>query len=475
MPGGPLPRRNVLRMVGGATAASGFLAMVPRVAGASPRPRAAMPRQDWGRVADQVRSDFLWAWQHYVDRAFGADQIKPISGGSEDFFVEGHPVGLSLVEAVDTLWLMGADSEVERAVRWMGENLAFDVDAPFQVFETNIRMVGGLLSAHHCTGEPRLLELAVDIADRLLPAFTASPTGLPYRYVNLATGAVSDPETNIVEIGTYIAEFGVLSELTGDRRYFDLAKQAMRVVYDNRTELDLLPHDVHAETGKWRNRQATVGPPGDSYYEYLWDGYALFGDAELKQWYDVLANGIRTQQAEVHENLLWFPQVDAFTGEVLERTQTVLTSFYAGLLAESGDLEQGRAYHDAWNVLQDRYGVLPTTVDYSTMATPNPSNALRPEFADSALMLWLATGDEVFRERARVHFENMRRTSKAAYGFAGLSDVTASPPAQEDSCPGYWWSEQMKYYWLLFSDTPRFDYQRGYLSTEANLLRGAVR
>lgn len=68
------------------------------------------------------------------------------------------------------------------------------------------------------------------MADRLLPAFTDSPTGLPYRYVNLATGAVSRPETNIVEVGTYIAEFGVLLEWTGDRCYFDLAKQAMRVV-----------------------------------------------------------------------------------------------------------------------------------------------------------------------------------------------------------------------------------------------------
>ncbi|MGW5649367.1 glycoside hydrolase family 47 protein [Saccharopolyspora sp. NPDC003752] len=464
-----IPRRSALRLFGGAAVAGGLLAASPAVASGAPA------RRDWKPVAEAVRREFLWAWQHYVERAMGADHIKPISGGREDFFVEGHSIGLSLVEAIDTLWLMEADSEVERAVQWIKENLSFDIDAPFQVFETNIRMVGGLAAAYHCTGEQRLLELAVDVADRLLPAFTESPTGLPYRYVNLATGAVSRPETNIVEVGTYVAEFGILSEWTGDRRYFDLAKQAMRVVYDKRTELGLLPHDIHAETGEWRNRQATVGPPGDSYYEYLWDGYALFGDEELRQWYDALTDAILAHQAERHQNMLWFPQVDAFTGEVLSREQSVLASFYAGLLGESGRVAEGRAYHDAFNTVQDEFGVIPTSVDYSTMSASDRSNALRPEFADSALMLWLETGDDVFRERANVHFDHMVKTSKTKYGFAALADVTAKPPSQEDTCPGYWWSEQMKYYWLLFSDTPRFDYRNNYLSTEANVLRGARR
>nr|WP_246330806.1 glycoside hydrolase family 47 protein [Saccharopolyspora hordei] len=438
-------------------------------------PGTASASRDWERVAESVRREYLWAWQHYVDRALGADHIKPVSGGREDFFVPGHSVGLSAVEAVDTLWLMGADDEVAQAVQWIEDNLSFDIDAPFQVFETNIRMVGGLAAAYHCTGRPRLLELAVDVADRLLPAFTESPTGLPYRYVNLATGEVSRPDTNIVEVGTYIAEFGVLSEWTGDRRYYDLAKRAMRVVYDKRTELGLLPHDIDAETGEWRNRQATVGPPGDSYYEYLWDGYALFGDEELRQWYDTLTDAILAHQAERHDGLLWFPQVDAFTGEVLSREQSVLAAFYAGLLGESGRVQEGRAYHDAFHAVQEEFGVIPNSVDYTTMTTSDPVNELRPEFADAALALWLATGDEVFRERAAVHYANMLRTSKAPYGFAGLGDVTAEPPTQLDSCPGYWWSEQMKYYWLLFSGTPRFDYRDNYLTTEANLLRGARR
>ncbi|QUH04644.1 glycoside hydrolase family 47 protein [Saccharopolyspora erythraea] len=461
----------MLRLLGGAAVAGGVLAAGAPVASAAP----AGERRNWKPVADDVRREFLWAWRQYVEHALGADHIKPISGGREDFFVPGHSIGLSAVEAVDTLWLMEADEEVGQAVDWITGNLDFDIDAPFQVFETNIRMVGGLAAAYHCTGDRRLLELAVDVADRLMPAFTESPTGLPYRYVNLATGAVSRPDTNIVEVGTYVAEFGVLSEWTGDRRYFDVAKEAMRVVHDKRTPLGLLPHDIDAETGRWRNRIATVGPPGDSYYEYLWDGYALFGDEEMRRWYETLTGAILAHQAEGHGGHLWFPQVDAYTGAVADRGQSVLASFYAGLLGESGRVEQGRAYHDGWNAAQDRFGVLPSTLDYRTMSAPDPSNALRPEFADSALALWLATGDEVFRERAHTHFRNMVASSKTKHGFASLTDVTANPPAQEDTCPGYWWSEQMKYYWLLFSGTPRVDYRELYLSTEANLLRGARR
>lgn len=437
-------------------------------------PSVPAPPADWRAVAADVRAEFRWAWRHYAERALGRDQIKPVSGGHEDFFAQGHPVGLTAVEALDTLWLMGLDTELEQAVEWIEGNLRFDIDAPFQVFETNIRMLGGLLSGYHCTGRERLLDLAVDLADRLLPAFTRSPSGVPYRYVNLATGQVGQPETNLAETGTYIAEFGTLSRWTGRSRYYEVAKRAFEVTFTRRSSLDLLPYAVHAETGEWLNRVATVGPPADSYYEYLWDGHALFSDPDLRYWYDVLTAAILRHQAERVDGRLWFAQVDAFTGQVTDRGQSELASFYAGLLAESGLVAEGRAYHDSWNVVQDRYGVLPEGIDYTTLGATWRGNQLRPEFVDSALFLWLSTGDEIYRWRAWVHYAHMKRTSRARYGYTVLDDVTTTPPRQGDSCPGYWWSEQTKYYWLMFGDVRRFDYRDHYLSTEGNLLRGAV-
>jgi mannosyl-oligosaccharide alpha-1,2-mannosidase len=77
-----------------------------------------------------------------------------------------------------------------------------------------------------------------------------------------------------------------------------------------------------------------------------------------------------------------------------------------------------------------------------------------------------------YRELARLHYEMMKTSSRAAYGFTIVDDLATSPMKQGDLCPGYWWSEQMKYYWLLFSDTDRFDYKNNYLSTEGNVFVG---
>jgi mannosyl-oligosaccharide alpha-1,2-mannosidase len=480
-------RRSLLTLLG----ASGLTVVAPRIATAQPSPSAPPPdagtgavpdvRPDvpppasWRAVAEDVRNETRGAWRSYVDKAFGHDQIKPVSGGFEEFFVADHPVGLTIVEALDTLWLMELDNELEQGLDWVRRNSSFDIDAFFQVFETNIRMLGGLLSAYHCVGEPHLLDLAHDLGTRLLPAFTKSPTGIPYRFVNLRTGAVANPQTNLAETGTYIAEFGFLSELTGDRRFYDAAKRAFAVTFDKRTRLDLIPFALDAETGRFLNRTATIGPPADSFYEYLFDGWTLFGDRDLKSWYDTLTAAILTHQPETVAGRLWFAQVDAFNGRILNRGQSELAAFYAGLLGQSGHRVQARAYHDSWTAVQDRYGVVPEGIDYTTLAATSRGNQLRPEYADSAFMLWLVTRDEVYRRRAHTHYQQMKRTSKVRFGYTILDDVTTTPPTQGDFTPGYWWSEQLKYYWLIFADAPRFNYANNYLSTEANLFRGARR
>jgi mannosyl-oligosaccharide alpha-1,2-mannosidase len=133
---------------------------------------------------------------------------------------------------------------------------------------------------------------------------------------------------------------------------------------------------------------------------------------------------------------------------------------------------RGNAYLASWADVQARYTVLPEGYDYMKAAPERVTNELRPEFADSCLNLFLLDPQERYRELARIHFENMKKTSRASYGFTIIDDITASPMKQGDSCPGYWWSEQMKYYWLLFSNTGRFDYKTNYLSTEGNIFVG---
>src|SRR3954468_22780555 len=90
---------------------------------------------DWSALAQDVRNEMRWAWRNYREHAWGKDQIKPISGGYESFPLKNHHLGLSLIEALDTLWIMGLDEEFRDGVDWVKANLSFDVDGEVSVFE----------------------------------------------------------------------------------------------------------------------------------------------------------------------------------------------------------------------------------------------------------------------------------------------------------------------------------------------------
>jgi mannosyl-oligosaccharide alpha-1,2-mannosidase len=426
----------------------------------------------WHALGEDVRGEMRWAWRQYREHCWGKDQIRPISGGFESFPLKNHHLGLSLIEALDTLWVMGLDEEFGEGVEWVKRNLDFDVDGEVSVFETSIRLVGGLLSAWHACGDPVLLARARDCADRLLLSFEASPIGIPHRFVNLRTGALRGEETNPAETGTFIPEFGFLSRATGDDRYFKAAKRAQVSMFERRSAIGLLADSIHCMTGEWKSRRATIGPPSDSYYEYLWDGWDLLGDRDCLRMYRACTRSILKHQPHRIGGHLWFVDVDFETGERINWDQDELASFYGGLLAQGGNMLEGAAYTRSWAGVQKRYGILPEELDAQSLKAISVTNSLRPELADAAFNLWLLDRREEWRMIARDHYLAMKRWNKARYGYASLADVTASPKLQADHCPGYWWSEQMKYYYLIFSDTSRFDYRSNYLSTEGNVFRG---
>jgi mannosyl-oligosaccharide alpha-1,2-mannosidase len=435
-------------------------------------PSAARRGHDWRALGEDVRREMRWAWRQYRERAWGKDQIKPLSGGTESFPLKDHHLGLTIVEALDTLWVMGLDEEFRDGVEWVKRNLDFDVDGEVSVFETSIRLVGGLLSAWHACGDPVLLAKARDCAERLMPSFAASPLGIPHRFVNLRKGALRGEETNPAETGTFIAEFGFLSRATGDHRYRAAAKKALVSMFERRSKIGLLANAMDCMTGEWKSRRATIGPPSDSYYEYLWDGWDLLGDRDCLRMYRACTAAILKHQPRTVAGRLWFVDVDFETGERINWDQDELSSFYGGLLAQGGATRLGEAYTRSWAAMQKRYGILPEELDAATGKALSPTNSLRPELADAAFNLWLLDRREEWRHVARDHYLAMKRWNKARYGYASLADVTTDPKVQSDHCPAYWWSEQMKYYYLMFSNTPRFDYRRPYLTTEGNVLRG---
>ncbi|MEU1618673.1 glycoside hydrolase family 47 protein [Streptomyces sp. NPDC005722] len=464
---GGLSRRGLLGALAAfAPAAAAPVVSVPGTAAAAAEPYAGL--------GEEAVAAFRSAWDAYRRLAWGRDELRPLSGRGADFFAPGHTFGLTIVEALDTLYLMELDEELATAVRWVKDELTLDQDVSVQVFETVIRMVGGLLSGHLATGDPALLDLARDLADRLMPAFSRSPTGAPYRYVNLATGAVSGRVNFVAEIGSCVTEFGELSRLTGDRSYYAAAKEALRAVCERRSRLDLVGTALDVETGVWTGTTATLNPPVDSFFEYLWHGWKLYGDQELHHWYTKLTAGVFRYLADRGTGRLWFRQAEMSTGRATGRLESELTAFYAGLLARSGRVADGESYHDSWTAVLDTYRLPPDLVAYRTLRATDPSYPLRPEYADACLSLWLITGKELYRARAREMFRRQERYCKVANGYTVVRDVTANPVKLADLTPAYWFSENAKYYYLLFAEARRFDYGSAYLTTEGNVLRGLL-
>merc|ERR1719502_1292693 len=150
-----------------------------------------------------------------------------------------------MIDALDTMWLMGMEPEVDEALKFLGEHINFARPKMVSFFETTIRALGGLLSAHDLTGDQGMLDQARALGDRLLPAF-ATRSGLAKGQVNLVTGQTANAGwTNqasiLAEFGTVQVEFRTLSRKTGDPKYADAANKCYDVMERNPRPHGLVP------------------------------------------------------------------------------------------------------------------------------------------------------------------------------------------------------------------------------------------
>jgi endoplasmic reticulum Man9GlcNAc2 1,2-alpha-mannosidase len=180
-------------------------------------------------------------------------------------------MGWVIIDALDTMMLMNLTDEVARSRKWIAESLSWDQDKDVSTFETTIRMLGGLLSAHYLSGNDDLyLERAVDLADRLLGGFE-SPTGIPYASVNLKHGYGIKSHANggastTAEVSTVQLEFKYLAKLTGETLYWEKAENVMAALESNKAQDGLVPIFVSPETGLYTTQEIRLGSRGDSYY-----------------------------------------------------------------------------------------------------------------------------------------------------------------------------------------------------------------
>ena len=428
-------------------------------------PQSTTQLPDQAAMAQQVRKEFLHAWNGYRQYAWGHDELRPLSNQPFDWY--GTSLSMTPVDALDTMILMGRNKEADEDRQLIDTHLSFDKDIYVKNFEITIRMLGGLLSSYELTGDKHLLALAEDLGRRLLPAFN-SPTGMPYVYVNLKTGAVRGEETNPAEVGTLLLEFGTLSKLTGNPVYYQKAKAAMVALYDRRSAIGLLGDGINVRTGKWTSFNANINGGSDSYYEYLLKAWKLFGDVDCHRMWLASVAALNQYVAQDATTGFWYGEANMNTGAHSGTAYGALAAFFAGSLALSGDLDRARRLQDSNYKLWNLTGIEPEMIDYTSMKVLSPGYELRPENIESAYYLYAFTHDPKYRQMGMTYFNSIAKYCRTPSAFAALSSVETK--TQRDDMESYFFAETMKYLYLLLGDSNRVDLTKTVFNTEAHPL-----
>jgi mannosidase alpha-like ER degradation enhancer 2 len=314
------------------------------------------------------------------------------------------------------------------------------------------------------------LSLAEDLGNRLLPIFN-SPTGLPYVYVNLRTGQTRDPVTNPGETGTLLLEFGTLSKLTGRRVFYEKAKRAVVETFKRCSPLGLVGESINADTGAWTSTDSHISGGIDSYYEYLWKCWILFGDKDCRDMWNVSIPAVNKYLADETGGGLWYGHADMQTGKRTNTTYGALDAFFPALLALSGDLERAHRLQASSFKMWNLHGIEPETLNYKTMRVIDERYHLRPEIIESTYYLYHYTGDPEYRRMGEKMLHDFVKYCRAEAGYAALADATTKQ--QLDEMESFVLAETFKYFYLLFASPEILQFDEVIFNTEAHPLKRA--
>ena len=430
-----------------------------------------MTNAEKSAMASRVRDEALFAWNGYKKYAWGHDELHPLSHTPFDWYGQGHTLLMTPVDALDTLTLMGLKPQADEARNLIDTQLNFDQDIYVKDFEITIRLLGSLISSYELTGDKRLLELADDLGHRMLPMFN-SPTGMPYEYVNLRTGAVRGTRSNPAEVGTLLIEYGMLARLTGKQEYYDKAKRALVELYKRRSPIGLVGTEIDVETGTWSDSTAGIMGGIDSYYEYLLKASILFGDQDCaRMWQESIA-AINKYLADQQPAGLWYGQADMNTGKRSHTLYGSLDAFFPAVLALSGDQTRAAALQDSGYKIWNLAGIEPERLDYATMTMTDPSYALRPEIIESTYYLYHYTHEAKYLAMGQTYFNSLVKYCRTDAGYAELADVRSKK--KNDAMESFFFAETLKYLYLLYAPESTLDFNAVIFNTEAHPMQRSL-
>uniref|UniRef100_A0A4W3HZW5 alpha-1,2-Mannosidase n=1 Tax=Callorhinchus milii TaxID=7868 RepID=A0A4W3HZW5_CALMI len=443
---------------------------------------------------DQILEMFDHAYGSYMKHAYPADELMPLScrgrvrgmepsrGDIDDTLGR---FSLTLVDTLDTLVVLNKLDEFDAAVRKVILNVRLDNDIVVSVFETNIRVLGGLLGGHVMATmlkshgkrmawyKNELLYMAREVGYRLLPAFNTT-SGLPYPRVNLKHGVLSplsrtgtESDTCTACAGTMILEFAALSRLTGESVFEEHARRALDYLWEKRQRgSDLVGTVINIHNGDWIRRDSGVGAGIDSYYEYLLKAYILLGD-------DVYLERFNTHYRAIMKYISQPPlllDVHMHNPTVTVRKwMDSLLAFFPGLQVLKGDLRPAIETHEMLYQVTQRHKFLPEafTTDFAVHWAQHP---LRPEFIESTYFLYKATKDPYYLRVGKSVVDGLNQYARVPCGFAAVRDVRTGH--HEDRMDSFFLAEMFKYLYLLFAEKNElpFNIDDYVFTTEAHLL-----
>jgi len=408
------------------------------------------------KLKSEVEELFYHAYNGYMNYAYPFDELQPLTCRGMDTW---GSFSLSLIDSLSTLIVMGNYSEFNHVVEILSHRKDFDSDINVSVFETNIRVVGGLISAHllsHKSGtelEPGwpcngpLLRLAEDAAKRLLPAFNTS-TGMPYGTVNLRYGVPVEetPVTCTAGVSTFILEFGVLSRLTKNPIYEEVAMKALMSLWDHRSNIGLVGNHINVETGQWIATDSGIGAGVDSYFEYLVKGSALLSKPELM---DMFWSHVEVINKYMKKDD-WYFWVTMSKGVVSLPVFQNLEAYWPGVLSSVGlNADALKTVHNYHQVLK-HIGFVPEMYDVQQgQVRPHREGyPLRPELIESLMFLYRATSDKSLLAIGEDILRVIQHSTKTPCGYATVKDTRDH--RLEDRMESFFLAETTKYLYLLF-------------------------
>ncbi|CAL5030218.1 unnamed protein product [Urochloa decumbens] len=437
---------------------------------------------------EKVKEAMQHAWNSYVKYAWGMDELQPQSKNGINSF---GGLGATLVDSLDTLYIMGLKDEFQKARDWVAESLDFDKDYDASVFETTIRVVGGLLSAYDLSGDKVFLDKAKDITDRLLPAWDTT-SGIPYNRINLAHGRAHNPgwtngDSILADSGTEQLEFIALSQRTGDPKYQQKAENVVRQLQKIYPSDGLLPIYINPHSGTASYSTITFGAMGDSFYEYLLKVWVQGNKTEhvkhYRQMWETSMEGLISLTKKTTPSNYYY--ICEKNGGSLSDKMDELACFAPGMLAlGASGYDSPEKSEEIMNLAKELartcynfYQTTPTKLageNYffhsgQDMSVGTSWNILRPETVESLMYLWRLTGNKTYQDWGWNIFQAFEKNSRVESGYVGLRDVNTGE--KDNMMQSFFLAETLKYLYLLFSPPSVISFDEWVFNTEAHPLR----